>query len=248
MGLSIEHMDRLRRLSLTAPSTVIQRTIRYIQVDGNATPATQVVRLSHMKRFFKETGRTDWIPLVEFPLELLEEVKAEREDKLRNRRNMVVTKDMLSKLHSLASSNSPVELATWCLFVSGRRFAEMMASQFERHTRTYIVTTDLKKKRVQQLESFALLPGVSSDDWLDAVTTVRNSFSDVTPNAVNRAVSRYLKLLFGPAMSAHKLRGIYANVLWHNSGGSQIKTGFIQKALNLESQDIAINYSSYILQ
>jgi len=248
MGLSADHTKRLNQLPPDATPDKIEQTVKLIQLDGGPTPGTQVVRLSHIKRYFIENGRKHWVQYVDFPIALLDEVKADREDRLQNRTNMVITRAMINKLESLQSSEDAIELATWCLFASGRRFAELMECHFERHSRTIIKTRDLKKKRVQYLEGFSLLPGVNADDWLESVDCIRCAFGDITPNAVNRAISRYLKGLFGPRMSAHKLRGIYANLLWRHSGRYQIKTGFIKKALNLESQDIAINYSSYIFE
>lgn len=242
MVLAQKYRSMLASLSRETPEATVRELVKKIRYYGGPTLETQVVRLSEVKKYFK-TRFPDFVPLVEFPKDLIERVQSNRAKKLVDRENFTVTEEDLAILQR---RETIVEKAAWALFVSGRRVSELSLSGFE-EAGDRIMSRSLKKKRKRSPQYFSLLPGVSPGEWLSIVSQVRAAYSGLEVNSINRKISRYLKSAVRADMSAHKLRGIYANLMWHASGRKQIKTGFIKKILNLESQEIAINYSSFII-
>jgi integrase len=243
MVLAEAYIAMLSSLRRNSPESQVRSVIKRIQYHGGPTKETQVVRLSNIKKYFKKRF-PDFARLVDFPPGLIRDVKRKRAAKLSERENFVVTSDQLA---DLKRKDTTVEKAVWALLVSGRRVSELLESGFVEDGRT-VRSKSLKKKRTAKEERFRLLPRVSVREWLAVVKEVRSIYNGIEVNSINRKINRYLKSAIRPDMSAHKLRGIYANLMWKASGRRQIKTGYIKKILNLESQEIAIHYSSFILE
>ena len=249
MPLAMKYSQQLDRLNqISASRFAVSGSIKQIADNGDPKDSTRLVRLSEIKSYLKTIGRHEWVDLVQFPEGLVDRVNQERETRLSQRQNIIIPRWYLREFNGFANSDDAVELLIWVLYVSGRRISEIMESQFSDVGINLIMTTSLKKKRSFSCDTFRIMHPYTASDWLDSVETVREHFKELSLNAVTRGVSRYLKQEFHHNLSTHKLRGIYANVMWIKDGSVQIKDGYIKQILCLESLDIAINYSSYIIE
>ena len=152
----------------------------------------------------------------------------------------------LDTILSWKSSTEVTQRLIYLQFTSGRRISEIYDSEFRKNGDRISSKTLHKKRGNKAVCTFPLYPGVTPDEWLRLLRTSRRALFPTSLNALNKAVNRALRRVDN-ALTSHKLRGMYANLLWYFDGKRQIKTGFIRKLLCLESTEIAINYSAYIV-
>lgn len=244
MPLAKRFLQKLEGLGKSPARTDVKRAIGQIVRDGSPTDGTKLVRYSQVKSYLKK-NLPDFVSLVAVPVDLIDGVAADRAMKLKDRENIVVEKDWLDTIEGWRSSESIPELAAYLQLMSGRRISEIHSAEFKAYG-ARIGSTELRKKRGNtSLCIFPLHPSTKAKDWLHLLEKFRSK-QNVSVNTLTTSVNRRLKKL-DSILTSHKLRGVYANLMWRLSGRKQVQTGFIQDILCLESHDVAIHYSAYIV-
>lgn len=248
MPLSAKHQMMLTKLSGVAPKDAVLRLIEKVATDGDPTPGTQLVRYSNIKKAFKDMGHRHWVDLVKPPRSLITKVHANAKHRLENKSNFVITQTVLARLRKLRLGDTREEHLLYLQFQSGRRTHELLTSKFWLED-GMVKTTELNKKRAPEICTIKIMD-MTGRAWLQALEAVQGQIEGENPASVHRAMNRRLKELFPDMedMSTHKLRGIYANVMWKRHGHSQIKTGYIKKVLCLDHQEVALHYSNYVIK
>lgn len=245
--LAKRHLRRLDALSRDCTPEEALAALNFIVNDRTPKNSTKLVRYSLVKRYFKE-HLPDVVGVVQVPVSLVRAVEEERERALDTRINIVIRRSWIDTILTWKESESVVEMAAYLQLVSGRRVSEIHSTRFFALGQK-IGTYDLRKKApsVDRLLCRFPLYHTTPGPWLGIMETMRSKLNGRSVSALTRAMNRRLGAV-DPLLSTHKLRGMYANLMWHIDGEKQIKTGFIKEILCLESQNVAIHYSAFIIQ
>lgn len=245
--LSKNYRELLDGLSTNSSPREVKDTINKIVKNGSPSEGTQLVRYSLIKSYLK-TKNPAAAKLSKPPSKLINRVKESSSNRLREKPNRFIKREWIDEIQSWKDSDKLSEQIAWLQISSGRRISEIIRSDFNVEDNGKISSTNLSKKRTNDRCYFKLVPGVTSSEWKSKLEQVQETVKDRKGNSVMRLVNNHLKSKIDKGMSSHKMRGIYANLMWEHDGKKQNQTGFIQEALCLESQDVAIHYSSYVLQ
>lgn len=134
---------------------------------------------------------------------------------------------------------------------SGVRFNELYTSTFEKTADNKILQSNIsKQKNVEPIERQILF--LSADEWLDRLEKIRKTTemghdTAYYSNSFSRPVNRLLTKLFGDfTMTTHKLRKLYATILYDMMGDDQKKrynkVAFINVVLGHGSFDSSLYY------
>lgn len=236
--------QQLQQLPSNASRRQTRAMIQSIVNTGNPTDNTRIVRYSHVKQYLR-----DHKPGLErhvcVPQALVDRVVTQRENTQSNRRNIRIQQSWLDTILQWHKSDDMAKRYAYLQLVSGRRINEIHRSRFKQRGQ-YISTRELSKKRDRSDEcTFALFPGVAPGKWLSLLKRTRQFLGSTTLEAIAQRVNRTLRLL-DTQLTSHKLRGMYATMMWEYSDRALEKTAFIRKALCLESQEVAIHYNAFL--
>jgi hypothetical protein len=246
--LANKYKRMIELMEENASSGDIKRMISHIENYDSPALGTKVVRLSQMKSYLKTT-RPHWVKYIKFdPLDIDAYHQISRE-RLRERENFFVKKIWIRQILSWFNSDHLGRRICALQLISGRRISEILGSTFVIVDNYTIGSRDLSKKRNNNaLQMITLLQPYNSRDWMNLLSTTRACAAQFSSDRSRKRANRALRLDVDSGLTSHKLRGIYANLMWRLSGMHRIKTGYIQDVLNLESQEIAIFYSSFLLE
>jgi hypothetical protein len=219
---------------------------------GGCTQATKLVRYSHIKAYLRQ-HRPEWMRFVRPPAALVDEVKMERLERRSEMDTIFISRSIVDTIFSWKNSDNYLRSIAWLQLASGRRISEIIECSFYEDIRhcSRITSQNLKKKRqkVLDVDVFPIHCSSSAAEWMDILRRARKKLKGKMVNNITRIHNENLRKEFPyDRITSHKLRGIYANVMWHESGQIQNQTGFIQDVLCLQSQDVAIHYANYILE
>jgi len=225
-------------------------TLTELVMSREPKPRTQINRYSIIKQYIKEKHNKSF-PTFKPPSKLVDEVLKKDLETRTNKESFSVDKKIIDALESIKGKDNYVDQIIDLMVSSGRRINEIVDSDI-----TYkkvpkqpdmIRASHLSKQRGNQKSALIKLRGMSPAEFKKKLKHVRDATSEDSLTSVNAMVNRRLKKLDKRLNSSHKLRGIYALLLWHDSGRIQNLNGFIQGALNQSSADSSLNYSNYIL-
>ena len=226
-------------------------TLTELVMSREPKPRTQVNRYSIIKQYIKEKhGKT--FPTFRPPSKLIDEVLKKDLDTRTNKESFSVDKELLDAIDSVKGKDTYVDQIIDLMVSSGRRINEIVDREitYKRVPKKtdMIRASHLSKQREKPKSAIIQLRGMTSTEFQRKLKHVRDATSEDSLTSVNAMVNRRLKKLDKRLTSSHKLRGIYALLLWHDSGRVTNLNGFIQKALNQSSADASLNYSNYILE
>jgi hypothetical protein len=247
MRLANKYIRQLdERLSTTSSESDIMETIRDIVSQGNPEKETMLVRYSNIRDYFKTRYMHFAYSLCCPPEQLVSDVKVIRSQKLNKRDNIEVDARWIDTIETWDNSTDVYKWVALAQLRSGRRINEIVGSTFELSpTEGYIECRNLSKKRYTRKYKFPIL-GSSPEEWLELIEDIRNELpSDYKVNTLTKLVNRRIQRI-DPSLTSHKMRGLYAFVLWNRSGKKQNQTGFIKDVLCLDSQNVAMHYACYV--
>lgn len=212
---------------------------------------TQVNRYSLLKLYLKEK-HNKVVPNFKPNKELVDKVLQSDLETRTNKESFKVTPDIIKAFKSVEGKDNYIDQIIHLMLSSGRRINEIVSPdiQYKKVPKKPMMVraSHLSKQRDNKQSETFELRGMNSTEFKRLLKHVRDATSNDTLVSVNAMVNRRLKKLDKKLVSSHKLRGIYALLLWHESGRKQNLNGFIQNALNQKSSDASLNYSNYILE
>jgi len=239
------HNSQLLRTS-TRSRVEMQEAISVI-INSTENEETKLVRYSQIKTWLAKNGLTSFVELATPPPELVEAVIQIRTEKRENRNIFRIKKRWINEILSWKNSKNYAELAAWLQLTSGRRIREIYASEYE--VIDNMIQTDhlcKKRRKIDAAYKFPLYK-TNRDEWIDRIMDLHDEIEEfeISLGGFVRRVNRTLEKV-DSRLSSHKLRGMYAYLMWVESGRKRNQTGFIKDILCLESQGIAIDYSNYL--
>lgn len=249
MPLAKTYKKIIDNLPIRSRTSKVQNTIKEIIDSGNPKNNTKLVRYSNLKKYLQSINRKRWASLVKPPESLIDSVSEQNNDKLENRQNIHIDLGWVDKILEWENSGHYVHRIIFLQLTSGRRISEIIGSTFTRENKRTLSSTNLNKKRDKEEKCiFPLFKEITTGKWLASLKKVRRQTNDLKVNTITKQVNSLLKAEFDQPLTSHKLRGIYANVMYHRDGKKQIKIGFIKQILCLDSTDVAIHYSAYTIK
>lgn len=257
MVLSKQQLSILNSIQPSMSVKKVTRIVNQVASMNNPTDQTKVVRLSQIKRFLKE-HEPKFVKAVHFPSKLIEKTMAESEERLANRPNFLISRQMLDTI--VRNGEKAIEktrrdwpaLFAYLQLISGRRISELLHSEFFQNNskKNHVSSRNLSKKKTSEICTFPLLWDMPVKTWLNNIKKIRTVITKQKLNTVNVRVNRYLKKI-DPELSSHKMRGIYANIIYEeqqdgeNGEEAQNKIGLIKEVLCLENLKTAVHYGTY---
>ena len=232
-----------------ADDALVRSVISRIANWNEPTEQTQLVRYSQIRSYLR-LRKPQWVGLVREPPGLIDRVAKARQESLESRDNLYVDVASVQAVMYGRESKHYERRVAFLQLVSGRRISEihgeLNCTRFFEHGDGLASNSLCKKRGDKQLHTFPLLPAITPTEFLEELAVLRRAIRHLPLSTVTAATNEYLKGI-NPEFTSHKLRGIYANILWTLDGMRAMKTAFIKRVLCLESLPVAIHYSSYVL-
>jgi integrase len=232
-----------------------------LALSKNAKSRTYVSRLSYFKTYIADTYNDrvsrNVIKTIKADDSIYEQINQENNEVRALKDNFVITNSLLNKLEALKDNTEYIPTILFCLYVSGRRTNEILLSKYKltkirgnkgKHMVRFAFLS--KQKDKPQPADVQIHPIITPSQFYKRVEFIRKTFKtlNLTVNDIAKQLDRYLKKHIQTDLSPHKLRGIYAMVMYELSEKKQNINGFITDVLNHQCTDTSLNYSNYIMK
>ena len=246
MTLSNKSKALLTRITSSTSPEEGRAIVDEILQKDNVTAGTYSSNHSLVKSHLVEKG-IDWRRYMEKPYEVNRQLKKERTRYLEDKENIHIDRTWVDVILKWENSCNIHELCAFLQLTSGRRISEICESYIVKYNEN-LGSCELKKKRGDCSMFEFPAYNIDVDEWIDIYTDVQEDINlfDYKTSTITRGVNRRLKGVH-PCLSSHKLRGMYANLVWQASGRKMNQSGYIQKVLCLKDQNVALHYCAYII-
>lgn len=225
----------------------MKQLVHDLAASGEALPRTRLGRYTAMKKYLDGKHDVEVAP----PRALVDEVVVMDDEARSERENLVVDEELNETLHQLLlkSHNNYVDNIIRLMLASGRRINEIVEPEHPvkklPRNKTTVKFSSLSKQKTPKsarVELYQMTP----TEFIKVLKKVRDVVQGDATSSITKAVNRRLKKI-NKKLTSHKLRGIYALMMYESSDKKQNRNGYIQKILHHDTPEASLNYVSYRL-
>lgn len=229
------------------------------ELSNSNEPADRTIttRYSKFKKHIRETHpeyKDDFLKKVAPPRELTMKVIENNKEKRNGKKLVEFDQDIVDKLYSWKTDESPLKRMAFLQFVSGRRVSETFDNEIGTNPRKNdkMVKMKLDKKSGDDKDKFFTFElvkdsPITNKEWKKMLTETRKSLIGVDKSVYAQRVNKIIKRDLRNDLSSHDLRSMYAVYRFNTENEKkQNLVGFISSILNHgDTSDSGIAYSNF---
>jgi len=234
------------------PSKQLMGVIDEIALRNNAAPRTIATRYSSMKKILTGEGfKRDKLVKVRPKPEVTESILQKNQELLENRKITKVSMEIVDSIKALKESDDMFALATYLLFISGRRVSELLEAEYSPvrgNGKKYVWVTGIKKRTDDVKIKIKVV--TTAADFIQNYRKFRSMYNKYgkSVNSFNRSLNRWIKKNVSPTLKPHSLRGIYAKYMYkYENPNGLVINAFIKEALGQQSLNSSLSYTQFQL-
>lgn len=217
-------------------------------MDLQISDTTKTVYISLAKKMISEKIKDDiFINSIVPKIEFTKRIKKENIQRRDEREMIEINEEQINKLFSFDNNDDIFKLNMYLLFVTGRRFSELLYAEFinKKKNKNLFIKGILKRRKEEETMDGCLFPIIGTKTKIiKQIKRFQKEASKFKFENYKRTFTRRIKKEFNNDWSPHTLRGIYAKYMYknNNKGNLQINP-FIKKVLCHKSIESSLSYT-----